>query len=145
MNAPNHAQKKICPNDLLLSSRSINDIYGVPEPACVSKYTASSMFDVLHLEISSNCPIRAGSWVYLPIANTYKTKVASTYAQKKKVLKNCPNALFLSSRSLKDELGSPEPVCDRKYFAPYIFVALDLEILPTVNHAMPLPSLGQIL
>ena len=64
MDAPNHAQRKellkMCPNDLLLSSRSPNDEYGVPEPACVSKYTESSMFDVLNLEVLSNCPTRAG-------------------------------------------------------------------------------------
>ena len=65
MDAPKHAQRKellkICPNDLLLSSRSLNDKYSNPEPACVSKYTAPSMFDVLNLEVSSNFPTSAGS------------------------------------------------------------------------------------
>ena len=59
MDASNHAHSKellqIWPNDLFLTGRNLNDKYGVPEPACVSKYTAPHMFDVLLLEVSSNC------------------------------------------------------------------------------------------
>ena len=103
---------QICPNDLLLSSRSLNDEYGVPEPACVSKYTSPSMFDVLHLEVSSNCSTTAGRLANLPIANPFKSKDEPTYAQK----------------SLNNEVGVPEPACASKCIAPSIFDALDLEV-----------------